>query len=249
MESEHATMLQTVTINLAGKEFPFQFRESSIGDKGVIRQIFLNHDYTIEHWVQGKSLIAYANRQTSPTLIIDAGANIGASPLYFSTLFPRSIVFSIEPDAANWQILCANTAQVGRIVNFHGAISDADGEVVVVDPGQSDWGFRTASTLATPVENAAVVPSICPRTILTHPALGKTVPLILKIDIEGAEDSLFRGDTSWMQVFPLIIIELHDWMLPFRGSSKNFLKAVAQFDFDLVQRGENIFLFNRELLA
>lgn len=54
MESEHATMLQTVTINLAGKEFPFQFRESSIGDKGVIRQIFLNHDYTIEHWVQGK---------------------------------------------------------------------------------------------------------------------------------------------------------------------------------------------------
>lgn len=37
-------------------------------------------------------------------------------------------------------------------------------------------------------------------------------------------------------------------MLPFSGSSQNFLKAIAQYDFDLVHRGENIFLFNRALL-
>ena len=72
--------------------------------------------------------------------------------------------------------------------------------------------------------------------------------MIFKIDIEGGEKSLFSGDTTWMRQFPLIIIELHDWMLPFSGSSKNFLKAVAEHEFDFVHKGENIFLFNREIL-
>jgi len=74
-------------------------------------------------------------------------------------------------------------------------------------------------------------------------------PLIFKIDIEGGEDNLFSADTSWMGRFPLIIIELHDWMLPFSGNSRNFIRAVAQGEFDMVYKGENIFLFNREILS
>jgi hypothetical protein len=66
--------------------------------------------------------------------------------------------------------------------------------------------------------------------------------------IEGGEDALFNGDTSWLGQFPLVIIELHDWMLPFSGSSRNFIKSIAQYDFDFVHKGENIFLFNRQLL-
>ena len=90
--------------------------------------------------------------------------------------------------------------------------------------------------------------SICPLSILAHTVNINTNPLILKIDIEGGEDVLFNGDTSWLSRFPLVIIELHDWMLPFAGSSKNFIKAIALLDFDFLYRGENIFLFNRNLL-
>jgi hypothetical protein len=75
---------------------------------------------------------------------------------------------------------------------------------------------------------------ISPSTILSHEVSANTNPLILKIDIEGGEDALFNGNTIWLDKFPLVIIELHDWMLPFSGSSRNFIKSVAQYDFDFL---------------
>jgi len=52
-----------------------------------------------------------------------------------------------------------------------------------------------------------------------------------------------------MRPFPVIIVALHDGMLPFSGTSRSFIRAVAQHDFDFIHRDGNIFLFNRQLLA
>ena len=243
----------TVSVCLNESEVLFNYREDSVGDKGVINQIFRNQDYNVSCWVQGRKLIEYHNAQSKirPSLIIDAGANIGASVVYFAKSFPESMVFSVEPDVMNWHLLELNTAGHKNVFNFHGAISDVDGELALVDPGRSDWGFMTS---AAPAEDAKVsmvsmVKSISPKSILEHPATRNTNPLILKVDIEGGEEALFRGDTAWVSQFPLVIIELHDWMLPFSGSSRSFLKMAAEHDFDCVHRGENIFLFNRAILA
>jgi hypothetical protein len=40
---------------------------------------------------------------------------------------------------------------------------------------------------------------------------------------------------------PVIIIELHDWLLPKQGSSKPFLKCIADLDRDFVYIRENVF--------
>lgn len=66
-------------------------------------------------------------------------------------------------------------------------------------------------------------------------------PYIAKIDIEGGEEALFSCDTEWVDRFPLLIIELHDWLLPRSGSSRNFLSCVARRDRDFVYLGENVF--------
>lgn len=242
--------ITTRSIKLNGSEIFFSFREDSVGDKGVIRQIFQNQDYNISHWQQGKKLLEYHNEQSKirPSLIIDAGANIGASAVYFSNLFSNTFIFAVEPDITNWRLLELNTNGI-NVFNFNGAISDVDGELVLENPGRSDWGFmtkRVSETDQTP--NTKKVKSISPSSILSHPVCQNTNPLILKIDIEGGEDALFNGNTDWLSKFPLVIIELHDWMLPFSGSSRNFIKAVAQHDFDFVYRGENVFLFNRKIL-
>lgn len=148
----------------------------------------------------------------------------------------------------NQRLLEMNTREL-NVFNFHGAIADVDGELIFQDPGRSDWGFMTkALTEADQGLDLKRVKSISPASILAHPSTQNTNPLILKIDIEGGEDALFQGDTGWLNQFPLVIIELHDWMLPFSGSSTNFIKAIAQYDFDFVQKGENIFLFNRRIL-
>jgi len=244
--------IQTITIDFAGKKVPFSFRPHSEGDCGVIKQVFQNGDYSFQHWAQGKALMEFHARESKlrPSLIIDAGANIGASAVYFLNMLENSFVFSIEPDLNNWRLLEANTEAYPNKFNYHGAIANVEGEVVVSDPGQSDWAFRTS-----PVpeggrgSNVQVVESLSPRTILADPVMGQATPLILKIDIEGAEGELFDGDVEWLGRFALVIIELHDWMLPFQGTSSSFFKAISQFNFDFVHRNENIFLFNRDLLA
>lgn len=237
-------------INIDNNEMFFSYREDSIGDNGVIEQIFVNQDYNILYWEQGKKLHAYHKQKSliQPSLIIDAGANIGASAVYFSYTFPNSFIFAVEPDIINWHLLEINTTGL-NVFNFCGAISDVDGELALEDPGRSDWGFMTKRISESGnSSNHKKIKCISPSSILSHLNAKDTTPLILKIDIEGGEDDLFCGDTSWLCNFPLVIIELHDWMLPFSGSSRNFIKSIAQYDFDFVYRGENIFLFNRQIL-
>jgi FkbM family methyltransferase len=242
--------ITTAPIKLNGSEIFFSFRADSIGDQGVIEQIFQNQDYSILHWQQGKKLLDYHNEQSKMrrSLIIDAGANIGASAVYFSNVYSNAVIFTIEPDVDNFHLLEVNTNGL-NIFNFNGAIADIDGELLLEDPGRSDWGFMTKHlNESDKTSNFKKIKSISPASILSHSATLNTNPLILKIDIEGGEDALFKGDTDCLSKFPLIIIELHDWILPFSGSSRNFIKFIAQHDFDLVHRGENIFCFNRQIL-
>ena len=65
-------------------------------------------------------------------------------------------------------------------------------------------------------------------------------PLICKIDIEGGESDLFSANDAWIDQFPLIIIELHDWLLPGTSNSKNFLSAISKRNFDIVYRGRHL---------
>jgi FkbM family methyltransferase len=243
-------MTSCVNLNISGTQVAFNYREDSVGDRGVIHQIFINNDYRISEWEQGRRLIEFHNKSTinQTPLIIDAGANIGASSVYFSCTYPKSLIFSIEPDPNNFSLLSLNTGSF-NCFRFNGAISNTDGELELFDPGMSDWGFRTAEVKSERSPAASIVKCITPDAILDHPAANKTVPFIFKIDIEGAEQYLFDGDTSWLEKFPLVIIELHDWMLPFAGSSRNFIKAVARYEFDFIHKGENIFLFNRGILG
>jgi len=242
--------LSTINIQHNASSFPFHFREESIGDRGVIQQIFQKQDYDLNFCRQGAILLQYHQEQSQlqPSLIIDAGANIGASAVFFAKSFSNSLVFCIEPEIENWHLLELNTKGM-NVFNFHGAIANVDGELMLEDPGRSDWGFVTKPIdVAQARSDKVIVKSISPASILAHPCAQQTNPLIFKIDIEGGEDALFDGDTSWLSQFPLVIIELHDWMLPFSGSSRNFIRAIAQHDFDFIHRGENIFLFNRKIL-
>ena len=71
--------------------------------------------------------------------------------------------------------------------------------------------------------------------------------IILKIDIEGFENELFSKNTEWIDNFPIIIIELHDWMLPKTCKSSNFLSSISKKNRDFLYSGENIFSIKNEL--
>ena len=63
--------------------------------------------------------------------------------------------------------------------------------------------------------------------------------LITKIDIEGFESDLFAEEIGWIGQVAAIFVELHDWMLPGRGTSRSFRQAIGP-EFDMLISGENL---------
>ena len=65
-------------------------------------------------------------------------------------------------------------------------------------------------------------------------------PFILKIDIEGAECDVFSTPSRWLDQFPVIFIEIHDFMYPGQARSLPVVKALSELDRDFIISGENI---------
>jgi len=87
---------------------------------------------------------------------------------------------------------------------------------------------------------AASITAAAGRVVAEKAAAG-SAPFIAKIDIEGGEADLFTPPTDWVDQFPLMIVELHDWLMPGQGTSRTFLQCVAGRDRDFVHIGENVF--------
>src|SRR5258708_1829889 len=126
----------------------FYYRPGSVGDKGVIEQIFQNQDYELGHFKLTERLMKLGeteSRRGRELLIIDAGANIGAAALYFSFRFSGSRVIAIEPEKKNCELLRMNCAGL-NIAVVEAALGCEAGKSFLRDPGLSDWGFRTGDT-------------------------------------------------------------------------------------------------------
>jgi FkbM family methyltransferase len=208
----------------------FHYRPTR-ADRGVVAQIFESQDYSLGRLQRGADLLALYERIRRP-LILDLGANIGAATVYFGMHFPRAHIVALEPQAENFALLQDNVAGLD-VDARRAAIGSRDGEAALVDPGEGEWGYRTAAGRGVRVEGAA-------RLVAEKRAAGYT-PYIAKIDIEGAEAELFAADTAWADSFPLVIIELHDWLLPRAGTSRAFLAWAGARQRDFVPVGENVF--------
>ena len=222
----------------------FFVRWNSHADLGVYYQVFINKDYDLARFALGHRIVeSYESLvgQGKQPLIVDAGANIGASAVWFATSFPKSKVVAIEPAPGNCELLKRNCAGFDFEL-FAGGISSDDGTMYLSDPGCGDWAFRVVE------EGAIEVPVFSASKIIDSQISRSASPLICKIDIEGGENHLFQKNVDWIDKFPLLIVELHDYMLPGGSRSKGFLAVVSRYDFDFVPNGENIFCFNNRLL-
>lgn len=238
MSGDGHITLDTIRVRLdETNERPFHHRGTP-ADIGVMTQIFQAEDYSIARLHRGKELRAVYDQMASGArrpLILDAGANIGASVVYFSMAFPRAHIVAVEPERHNFAVLQANTPGIDVDARC-AAIGAAPGEVALVDPGEGEWGYRTVAGA-----EGEIVPVIAAAGLVREKKAQGFEPFIAKIDIEGGEADLFSRDTEWVDEFPLLIIELHDWLLPGSGNSRNFLKCVAGRNRDFVYLGENVF--------
>ena len=213
-------------------KFPMPSRKNS-SDILTFHQIFTFKEYEI-------------NLGFVPKFIVDAGANIGLSAVFFTNKFPDATIVAVEPEKSNFEMLLKNTNEYKNIFCVKKAISNqSDLSFDVVDIGFGNWGFVTQ--VKNNIQSEKVVDQVDSLTIDEILVYYKLECLdLLKIDIEGAEKNLFESNyENWLPKTKCIIIELHDGIT--KGSSKSFFAAISRYNFSYFNRGENLLFINNDL--
>jgi len=183
-----------------------------------------------------KVLVAALNHEYEPIryllptnfsgMIIDAGGYIGTSAVVFANLFPYAKIISIEPSTENFNLLRKNTKSFNNIFLIKGALSSKSGaDMQLRNRGTGQWGY----TITSQSQNATATDIIEKVPTFTIPDICAKFPDLdvglIKLDIEGAEKSLFDDEPKLGDV-PAVLVELHDKIIPgctdsFRRFSKD----------------------------
>lgn len=190
-------------------------------DLEVFHEIFADKDYEFACW------------DISPKLIVDAGANIGLTSLYFSMRHPGAKIIAIEPEPSNLEILRRNTRGEANIEVIAGALWPRKASLSMTDENAEKWAFSVSET----ERDGSGIEAWTIPDILDHAGADRID--LLKIDIEGAEKDLFSaGWQEWLPRVRRIVIELHDRLVP--GCSMAFYRAVLSRDFRQMSGGDNL---------
>lgn len=196
-------------------------------DAEAYEQIFLQGEYHFE--------VA-----RPPEVIVDAGANIGIASIYFALRYPAALIFAIECEKSNFDMLQLNVRRYRNIIPIHAALWNCDGQLQIVDPGLGKWGFMTVEKSAG-AERAPNVRALTLRSIMRDHGISHID--IFKVDIEGAELEVFGDSSPWIDSIDTIIAELHDRLKP--GCERVFADATADFP-ERWRQGENVYVARRD---
>lgn len=195
---------------------------ANTSDIPLFRQIFLAEGFDIREI-------------ENPRVIVDGGANIGCSSLYFANKYPNALVLAIEPEESNYEMLRKNVSSYQNIKTIKAAIWDRKTFLRIENPEANKCSFRvqecdnhTHECLEAISINEVL--SICPGRLID----------VLKLDIEGAEKQIFSNSPTWLEKIGTLIVELHERYS--EGCTEVFYRAVSKYDFQEYRKGEKIVL-------
>jgi len=176
-----------------------------------------------------------------PTLFMDVGANLGIYSWQVLNVTDEADIWLFEPDKVNIRLLTRTIARnhLDRVTLHPVAVFDQSGDFsFLVDNASGATGSLEAqSTDITPLHNAygisatQLVPCIALDSLLEKM---RTKRVLIKIDVEGAEDKALRGARQILrEIRPVIIIECFDlkkimWVLDYDYIIRD-LKEVENF--------------------
>lgn len=201
---------------------------NSTSDYPIFNQVFRDLEYDI-------------NFGFEPRSIIDAGANIGLTALYFSGEYPNCKIVSIEPESLNYETLVENTKANSNIIPVKKALSNKLEKLSVIGSDRETSSFTTQKVESSEAGMRNEVETTTISELMKENDL-KSLDIV-KIDIEGFEKELFESNyEDWIPYTKVLIIELHDRMK--KGCSKSLFECIIKYDFELDMRGENLIFTN-----
>lgn len=194
-------------------------------DLNCLEQVFVGGEYNVPFAI-------------TPRVIVDGGANIGMSTLFFATKFPEARVFALEPELSNFEILKRNCEHFPNVTLMNAALWPERKLLSISNANSQKWEFIVTDKVAHE-SNGPSVPGITICDILDE--IGEQSIDLLKLDIEGSEFELFSKNAErWLDQVRVIAIELHDRFRP--GCAHALYSALNPRKFVQEIVGGNIFI-------
>lgn len=200
---------------------PILLRTNS-NDREVFRSIFEFGTCNVATWT-GRPM----------KRIIDCGAHIGLTTIFFANLYPDADILAIEPIEENYALLVENVRQYSNVRTMQAALWPTETELSVLPRICEYDAHRVREIRKGPIKGV---------TLYTlFESFGNHLIDLLKVDIEGSEKAVFgHSDRDWVENVATISIELHDAFVP--GCSAAVFGALREKTFRRRRLGDNEFI-------
>ncbi len=183
-------------LELHGQQFDFRYTNSEYM-RNVVLAILKGQEYPL-----------LKSSSFTPTTIVDAGANVGATALFFHHAYPAADVFCYEPSEENFRCLRENTSRFANKIHiFHYGLLDRDCQLPLYrgtsQTGQNSLVSNTETTAA-PTESVRLV-----KASREAAERGWNHISILKLDTEGCEVPILSELLASVPDIELIYCEYH----------------------------------------
>lgn len=166
------------------------------GDIYSIHEIWFEESYSLPVELQ-------------PKVLVDVGANIGMTSLWLAKRYGCKRIIAVEPSAGNAAVARENFANNGIAAEVFEAAAGAK-------DGTAQFLLSTSSTngrLSSGPEPASEAKTVSVRMVSMATVLASLPPDtpidLMKVDIEGGEQELLTGETSWLARVQALLIEFH----------------------------------------
>jgi FkbM family methyltransferase len=193
---------------------------SGTSDVRVFKQIFVDREYSC------------LDCMNDVKTVIDCGANVGYSSVYFLNRFKDCNVVCIEPESSNFEMLQMNMAKYpGRARMIKGGVWSHATNLKISGNVYRDGGNWAKQVEECGMDEPDSIPAFGIYDIIAKSGVDKIS--LLKMDIEGAEVVVFSRDiSSWIHRIENLVIEIHDDSLfgPATNLILDRIKSVRKFN-------------------
>jgi len=233
-----------------GKEFLVKRRSAKSGEEINFRVKYLDHPIflradtsdiaTFYQCIYHKEYDIDFNGE--PKVIVDLGANIGLTSVFFKSKYKDAKIIAVEPESSNFMMLQKNLKNYTDTNTYKAGVWNKNANLVIEDKGLGHYGFVVRET-ESKTENSFEAISL--QQIIEENEID-TID-ILKIDIEGSEKKLMDESAHlWLPKVNVLIIELHDRMES--GCSQQLFKTLQKYNFTMLIKGENLVFYFQHAL-
>jgi FkbM family methyltransferase len=211
-------------------------------DLFVAAQIFGHKEYALSDRLTGRlnERSAELRKAGRVPVIVDGGANVGYSALFFADTYPEALVVALEPGESAVASCKRNIAAHPRVQVMNAALWSHSEGVRLQSATNGSWARFVG-------DKGDLTPSVTLHELFDKNS--EWEPLIVKLDIEGAEKTVVGASPNVFRSAACIMIEPHDFIFCGAACLAPLFKVLADRPMDTLINGENLILVDPRMTA